>query len=451
MTWPSPRQNLLRDVVAKRTWLSTVLLLIGPFWSLLPLTVIVLALFGSLFPLFAMLFSQKIYLAVWFLPTLLASPLVVWLAVWLLYGFGRLEAWQLRLVTGESVTPALSPPPRRNPYRGTVQLVVNPTLWRGIGYWVARGALSVVTGLLTFFTWFGPTWLIFVAIMESFHPHQTMVAAPGFVHSYTGLMFFSQPGWQFWVMAFLLGGMLLLPLAPILVRAMTSVHLGLTRTMLEPKSVADLAERVQQVEERRSVAMQAAEAERQRIERDLHDGAQQQLVALAMKLGRARGKHGQDPDGALRLIEEAHQEAKEAIDQLRSLTRGLHPPVLEDRGLDAALSALSARSPVPVRIRYYVQHRPAPTIEAIAYFMISEALTNIAKHAHATKASVDVRRTGDRLKIVVTDDGVGGAKAGPGSGLSGLADRAGGVDGTLTVYSPEGGPTILTMELPCES
>ncbi|MGO1056522.1 histidine kinase [Crossiella sp. CA198] len=452
MIRPRPPRNPLHEVVSKRTWLGTLSLLLGAFWILLPLAVIFFGFVGALFPLVAALFVQKFYLAVWFLPTLLGSPVVVWLLGWLLVRFGRAEAAQLRLVTGESVTPGLTMPPGRNPYKVALRLVVNPTLWRTIGYWIARGVLTVATALITFLAWYGPGFLITVVVVEFFFSaHVVLPDGSVFHNSYTNMAVFRDSSWPFWLGAFLLAGLLLLMLAPVLVRAMVSVHLALTRTMLEPKSAADLAERVQQVEERRAVAMQAAEAERQRIERDLHDGAQQQLVALAMKLGRARSRHGQDPDGALKLIEEAHQEAKDAIDELRNLTRGLHPPVLEDRGLDAALSALSARCPVPVRIRYYVEARPSQTIEAIAYFMISEALTNIAKHAHASKAAIEVRRTGERLTVVVTDDGIGGAKAGPGSGLAGLADRAGGVDGTLTLYSPEGGPTILTMELPCES
>jgi len=137
--------------------------------------------------------------------------------------------------------------------------------------------------------------------------------------------------------------------------------------------------------------------------------------------------------------------------ELRDLTRGLHPPVLTDRGLDAALSAVAARAPVPVHVDVDAEPRPSATTEAIAYFIVAEALTNVAKHASATRASVLIRRSRDRLRVTVTDDGIGGADPTHGSGLAGLADRVSGVDGALDVSSPPGGPTVLTVELPCES
>jgi signal transduction histidine kinase len=174
-------------------------------------------------------------------------------------------------------------------------------------------------------------------------------------------------------------------------------------------------------------------------------------VALAMLLGRAKRKYDSDPEATRALLEEAHRGAKEAIVELRELTRGLSPPVLADRGLDAALSALAARSQVPVSIDFAMERRPGRTAESIAYFMIAESLTNIVKHARASRAWVVVRRAGALLRVEVGDDGVGGAALAGGTGLAGLADRAAGVDGTLTVTSPAGGPTTVSLELPCES
>jgi signal transduction histidine kinase len=159
-----------------------------------------------------------------------------------------------------------------------------------------------------------------------------------------------------------------------------------------------------ELEYSRRRVVDSAEAERRRIERDLHDGAQQRLVALAMTLGRAKARLAEDDD-ARRLVDEAHAEAKLAITELRDLTRGLHPPVLSDRGLDAALSALAARSPVPVDVEVDVGVRPTPTVEAIAYFVVAEALTNVAKHSGARRASVVVRRVDGTLRVVVRDDG----------------------------------------------
>jgi signal transduction histidine kinase len=170
-----------------------------------------------------------------------------------------------------------------------------------------------------------------------------------------------------------------------------------------------------------------------------------------MNLGMARENLTELPPAAQRVIAEAHDEAKEALAELRALIRGLHPAVLEDRGLDAALSGIAARAPLPVRVTVDVPARATPTIEAVAYFVVSECLTNIARHAHAGRAEVAVRRAGDTLLIRVFDDGVGGAAPGAGSGLASLAQRARSVDGRLAIDSPAGGPTIITVELPCGS
>jgi signal transduction histidine kinase len=232
--------------------------------------------------------------------------------------------------------------------------------------------------------------------------------------------------------------------------ALTTAEGALAKALLGV-SAAQLARRVDALEGSRARVVDAAEAERRRIERDLHDGAQQRLVSLAMNLGRARARYDDDPDAARVLLDEAHADAKHALVELRDLARGLHPAVLTDRGLDAALSGLVGRSPVPVTLDVDVEPRCNPTIEAIAYFVVSEALANIAKHSGASRADIVVRRAGDRLQLTIRDDGVGGAIAHPGSGLAGLADRVGGVDGSLRIDSPVGGPTVLTVELPCES
>lgn len=232
--------------------------------------------------------------------------------------------------------------------------------------------------------------------------------------------------------------------------ALTTAEGALAKALLGI-SAAQLAKRVDVLEGSRARVVDAAEAERRRIERDLHDGAQQRLVSLAMNLGRARARYDDDPDAARMLLDEAHADAKHALVELRDLARGLHPAVLTDRGLDAALSGLAGRSPVPVTLDVAVEPRCSPTIEAIAYFVVSEALANIAKHSGATRADVVARRSADRLHLTISDDGVGGATAHPGSGLAGLADRVGGVDGSLRIDSPVGGPTVLTVELPCES
>jgi signal transduction histidine kinase len=243
----------------------------------------------------------------------------------------------------------------------------------------------------------------------------------------------------------------LLLVSPLLIRGLSSVDALLARVFLGRSETGELAERVDQLVTSRQQVVDSAESERRRMERDLHDGAQQRLVSLAMTLGRARNKLD-DVDFDLRvLVEQAYAEALLAIGELRDLTRGLHPPVLTDRGLDAAISAVAARAPLPVRVEVEVSPRPSLTIESIAYFVVTEALTNVAKHAKAARAQVRIHRIDDVLRIVVTDDGNGGADADRGSGLRGLADRVSGVDGKLTVVSPLGGPTTLTVEVPCAS
>ncbi|MFJ3659703.1 sensor histidine kinase [Streptomyces sp. NPDC090119] len=213
---------------------------------------------------------------------------------------------------------------------------------------------------------------------------------------------------------------------------------------------ADLARRVEDLTESRAGVVDAADAERRRIERDLHDGAQQRLVSLALNLGLARATLVDLPREAREVIDTAHREAKEAIEELNSLVRGLHPAVLDELGLDAALSGLAARAPLPVRLRVDLARRPAPAVEAVAYFVVCEALTNVAKHAReATRSEVTLTLLGGILRVVVSDDGLGGADPADGTGLTGLAQRVRSVDGTFRLSSPVGGPTLMSVELPC--
>jgi signal transduction histidine kinase len=244
------------------------------------------------------------------------------------------------------------------------------------------------------------------------------------------------------------GGALLFASAPRVSRGLAAADTALTRWLLSPPS--DLAARVTELEISRERVVDAAEDERRRIERDLHDGAQQRLVALAMELGRAKAKFGDDPEGAKVLLDRAHIEAKAALTELRNLVRGVHPPILTERGLDPALSGLAALCPIPVDVHVEVPVRPRPAVEAVAYFMVAEALTNVAKHSRASHVNVVVEGHGfpGTLTVLVSDDGIGGADP-AGAGLSGLADRVSGVDGELSVESPSGGPTMISAVLPC--
>ncbi|WP_225100487.1 sensor histidine kinase [Streptomyces sp. CoH27] len=232
---------------------------------------------------------------------------------------------------------------------------------------------------------------------------------------------------------------------PWIVRALTTVDGLLVRGLLGP---SPLSARVVELESDRGVVVDTAAADLRRIERDLHDGAQARLVNLAMDLGLAKEKLREDPRAAAQMVEEAHGEVKTALQELRDLARGIHPAVLTDRGLDAALSAVASRCTVPVQVEVDLPGRPAPAIEGIAYFTVSELLQNISKHSRARSASVDVWCAEDRLLIQVADDGVGGADVSGGSGLAGLAGRLDAVDGVLVVDSPEGGPTRVIAELP---
>jgi len=250
-------------------------------------------------------------------------------------------------------------------------------------------------------------------------------------------------------------GLALLHVAPWVARGLAALDAVTAQSLLGPNRAEELTHQVETLSESRAAVLAAADAERRRIERDLHDGLQQRLVSLAMNLGMTRAMFPDLPSPALDAIAEHHEEAKQALTELRDFVRGLHPAVLNDRGLDAALTGIAARSPVPVTLRVELPERPAPAVEAVAYFVVSEALANAAKHAQADHAEVTVERrdqpTGPAVvHVVIRDDGVGGARADAGTGLRGLARRVASVDGTLHIQSPAGGPTEITVELPCE-
>ncbi|MBV6695934.1 sensor histidine kinase [Kitasatospora aureofaciens] len=249
--------------------------------------------------------------------------------------------------------------------------------------------------------------------------------------------------------ALTVGGVLLLIVTPWTAALTAWAEVRAAQKLLGPDRAEALERRVEEITESRAGLVDAVDAERRRIERDLHDGAQQRLTSLAMNLGLARRTLKDVPPEVMQVIVDAHEEAQAAIDELRDLVRGLHPAVLEDRGLDAALSGIAARAPLPVRLDVDLTERIAPTVEAVAYFTVSEALTNVAKHARAKQVDLSVRTAGGRLRLVISDDGVGGADASRGTGLTGLRKRAASVDGTLSVLSPLGGPTTITVELPC--
>jgi signal transduction histidine kinase len=211
-----------------------------------------------------------------------------------------------------------------------------------------------------------------------------------------------------------------------------------------------LTARISTLEESRAGAVDVQDAELRRIERDLHDGAQARLVALGMSLGMAEQKLASEPDAARELLADARAGAGEALRELRDLARGIHPPVLADRGLDAAVRALAAGSPISVTVSATVPERPEPPVESAAYFVVAEALANAGKHAQASRVDVRIVAAHGVLAVEVHDDGVGGADP-SGGGLSGLRRRVEALDGALRVTSPPGGPTTIRAELPCGS
>ena len=363
--------------------------------------------------------------AVLYIAVVLAGPV---LALWAVQGLAALQRSRLRATLGLEI-PAGRRAAERRPW--PVGPWLTAATWRQLGFHLLALVTGVAGGALVAACWLAP------------------VAAIGYLAV-------GRPPAAAGAAAVIVAAGLLLA-APWLARQVTRADAASARALLGPGRSEELAQRVESLARSRAEIVAAADAERRRIERDLHDGAQQRLVSLAMNLGMARERFTGAPEPVRRAIADAHDEAVLALSELREFIRGLHPAVLNDRGLDAALSGLAARAPLPVRLRVDVQRPASPSVEAVAYFIVSEALTNVAKHAQAAQAEVTVTRDGDLLRIFVTDDGSGGAvPAGSdggeaGTGLRGLAQRAAAVDGTLTIDSPPGGPTVIAAELPCES
>ena len=244
-------------------------------------------------------------------------------------------------------------------------------------------------------------------------------------------------------------GVVFLITLPLVTRVFAVMPAQFGRVLLS--GMAEVQNRISGLREQRDSAVSAEATALRRLERDIHDGPQQRLVRLAMDLGRARQQLASDPEAAKATIEEALGQTRETLDELRALSRGIAPPILADRGLPSALAALASRGTVPVGLSIDENlPRLTPIVENTAYFVVAEALANLAKHSQARAAAVDVVRIDGRLAVTVLDDGVGGAHMAKGHGLAGLADRVRAAGGTLTVDSPVGGPTVIRAELPCE-
>ncbi|MGW2742828.1 histidine kinase [Streptomyces sp. NPDC001450] len=366
--------------------------------------------------------------------TLVALPVLLTLVVTPLLTVGQRRRY--RALVGKDLPRPAVPGPGRN-WKSAVRRPTTRALWRQVCYHAVAGPLLAVLDLAVLAVWAVALVAASIYVWIWALPPQWRVTDVGYT---TQAAYITT------------GGLALLFLGPRLTGALVRLETRAAEVLLGPSRTEKLARRVADLAESRAGVLDAADAERRRIERDLHDGAQQRLVSLAVNLGLARSTLGDLPADARKVIDEAHREAKEAIAELNDLVRGLHPAVLEDRGLDAALSGVAARLPIPVRVAVDLPQRPSPTVEAVAYFVVSEALTNVVKHAQATRADVTVERIGETLLVVVADDGAGGADlaaAGGGTGLAGLAKRVASVDGTFSCRSPAGGPTVITVELPC--
>ena len=375
----------------------------------------------------------------WVLPLLFL--VVALLAMPLL---GQIHRHRLRATAGVVIPPQPIMPNGLS-MAAIEEAIRSPVTWRQAGYHFLAAPALAAAALAAFGTWLaGLLYSLVYVYAWTLSPRNLLARGqssgpPGHLAPMSSIP----------VDAYLTAaGLLLLVAAPWLTAGIAALDVRAASALLGPSRAEELEHRVEHLTQTRAGAVDAADAERRRLERNLHDGTQQRLVSLAMNLGMARAQT-ETVEEAHEAIAEAHEEAKAALAELRNLIRGLHPPVLENRGLDAALSGVAARMPIPVRLTVNVPRRPPPTIEAVAYFVVSEGLTNITKHARATQADVFVQQDGERLHVIVTDDGVGGADPARGTGLAGLARRAESVDGTLEIASPAGGPTLLTVDLPC--
>jgi signal transduction histidine kinase len=412
--------GVLRSVVSARTWLAVIHLTAGFFVGVVTFTVLLTGLVTGIA-------LVPVFLAG--LPVLAGT---LWLGIWI----AAAERARFALLLGRNI-PAAPPPRGRNWLRTIAAPLTSAAAWRDAAYALIRFPLSVLQFVLVSAVW--SLGLVLITAPTYFW------ALPGGGFNLAGHII-RYPGA---LIAAVLAGLAVLLLSPGVTALLAAGDAAVARGLLG-SGREELTARIGELETSRARVMDAAEAERMRIERDLHDGAQQRLVSLAMELGRAKAKFDTDPAGAEAIVSQAHEEAKAALAELRNLVRGVHPPVLSDRGLDAALSGLAALSPVPVTVSVDLPTRPPAAVEAIAYFVVAEGLTNIAKHSHASHAQVVVVRSADVLSLEITDDGVGGADP-AGQGLSGLAARVAGVDGRLRVTSPAGGPTTLEVTLPCAS
>lgn len=375
---------------------------------------------------------------------LLAFPLalpVIWSMFVLSRGMAHFERVRASALLGVDLVDPVPPLTASNWFSRLWERVNSPRRWREILYHHLMFPLGLFVGLAVIVVW---TWSVALAALPLYAG-----ALPGG----TAKLWLIDVGPGFGAFTLAAAGIVgVVVVAPWVTMLLGQAQAAIVRWALGLSQQEEFDREVSRLEHSRVAAVDAAEAERRRIERDLHDGAQQRLVSLAVTLGDAQAKLDTDPEAGRALVAEAHQEAKAALAELRDLVRGIHPVILEDRGLDAALSAVVARSPVPVDLHVELgAERPPAAVESAAYFIVSEALANVARHAEATRVGVSIVRSRDQLIIEVRDDGRGGADPAAGTGLAGLHSRVDAMAGRFHLASPPGGPTTVLVELPCGS
>jgi signal transduction histidine kinase len=423
-------RTVLRTPFTKRTWSELLFLVVSS------------ALAAVAFFFASVTLGAGVALAVTFL-----GFIIIGLSVRGARGFGRLHRGLARSLLDEQIEDPEPFAPRPG-FLGWLQSALRDrTGWRAIAYTAIKIPLAVFGFFTAIAVWFD-------AVACLIYPFGGAGQPPvyGLVRVFFHPGFNSNASDGFRSMAIFIMGVLLFFAAPWVVRVVVSIDRYLMRALLAPDL---MTARVRSLEQARAQTVDASAATLRRIERDLHDGTQAQLVALAMRLGLAKEKLAErgDPDleQVRQLVNDAHRGAKEAIVELRDLARGIHPPAL-DIGLEGALSTLAARSTVPAELTVSLIDRPTPAIEAIAYFCVAELLANVAQHAHASRASIGCAQDGRWLRLVVRDDGTGGAGlstvGSSSSGLAGLTDRVHAVDGRLTITSPPNGPTVVIVDLP---
>ena len=374
---------------------------------------------------------------------IVVAPLAI-IGIWILFvvghGMAVVERSRYRAFCDVDLTDPAPPLDGSNIWRRFLGRLRSPSRWRELLYLLLRLPVSALVVGLTLLVWAGSIALVALPVYVDDLPD----GEAGF-----GL-FDIGPGWSAWLAA-VVGLAVLVHLAPWVTTNLAQADVAFGRSLLAHGSRTEIEQTGVRLESSRLAAVDSAEAERRRIERDLHDGAQQRLITAAMDLGVARERLVTDPEAGRALVAGAHEEVKAALRELRDLVRGIHPVILEDRGLDAALSAVVARIPVPVELRVHTEPRPSPAVESAAYFIVCEALTNVTRHARATRAWVHIERDPDRLRLTIGDDGVGGADPAGGTGLSGHRDRVDALGGSIHITSPVGGPTQIEVQIPCGS